>query len=202
MGIILENLIQKAGNTVRHWWLILLSGILSVIAGIIVFCNPVESYISLSIFFGIVILLTGIIKIVTIITSRNYFLMRNYSVIGGIFDLLTGIFLLVYPQMTLVILPLVLGIWMLYHGVMIVSLGGDMRAFEVPGHIWTTTGGIILMILSILIIINPLHIGTASVVLLTGTGLVCFGIILSLIALKLRKIHKYFKYEDVEEVSE
>lgn len=202
MGIILEKIIRKAGNVVKHWWLILLSGILSIIAGIIVFCNPVESYISLSIFFGILALVTGIVKIVTAITSRNYFLMRSYSVTGGIFDLLVGLFLLIYPQMTLVILPVVLGIWMLYHSIMIISLGGDMRSFEVPGSSWTTAGGIILMILSILIIVNPLQIGTASVVLLTGAGLVCFGIMLSLISLKLRKIHKYFKYEDVEEVSE
>ena len=44
----LNRMADKASRTVRHWWLYLITGILSIIAGIVVFCNPIESYLTLS----------------------------------------------------------------------------------------------------------------------------------------------------------
>ena len=56
----LNRMADKASRTVRHWWLYLITGILSIIAGIVVFCNPIESYLTLSIMFGILDLLIGL----------------------------------------------------------------------------------------------------------------------------------------------
>ena len=43
----MENLFNrvadKASKTIRHWWLFMITGILSIIAGIVVFCKPIES---------------------------------------------------------------------------------------------------------------------------------------------------------------
>ena len=53
MESFLNRMAEKASKTVRHWWLYLLTGILSIIAGIVVFCYPIESYLTLSIMFGV-----------------------------------------------------------------------------------------------------------------------------------------------------
>ena len=37
MESFLNRMAEKASKTVRHWWLYLLTGILSIIAGIVVF---------------------------------------------------------------------------------------------------------------------------------------------------------------------
>ena len=47
-----NEIVGRAGKIVRRWWLGLVLGVLLVVAGIVVFCNPVESYMALSVMFG------------------------------------------------------------------------------------------------------------------------------------------------------
>ncbi|MGM9805997.1 MAG: HdeD family acid-resistance protein [Candidatus Aphodosoma sp.] len=192
----LKRTAEKAGKIIRHWWLILITGILSIGVGIAVFVNPVESYLTLSILFGIMMLVSGIAELAVSVTSRNYFTTRTYNIIGGILDILLGIFLCAYPQVTLIILPIVLGIWLLYHSFMVIGFGSDMDAFRIPGSGWTIAGGIVLLVLSILILVKPFSIGTTAVVSLTGAAFIVFGIMGIAVSLRLRKIHKLFKYDD------
>ena len=141
MESFLNRMAEKASKTVRHWWLYLLTGILSIIAGIVVFCNPIESYLTLSIMFGVLMLVSGIVELVVSSTSRSYFTTRSYSIVGGILDLLMGLFLCCYPRVTLVVLPVVLGVWMMFHSFMIIGLGSDMDSFRIRGSGWVIAGG-------------------------------------------------------------
>ena len=47
----------------KKWWMILLQGILMVILGIFIFKNPAEVLAGISLWFGIIILITGVIGI-------------------------------------------------------------------------------------------------------------------------------------------
>ena len=149
MENLFNRMADKASRTVRHWWLYLITGILSIIAGIVVFCNPIESYLTLSIMFGILMLISGIVELVVSSTSRNYFTTRSYSIVGGILDLLIGLFLCCYPRITMVVLPVILGVWMMFHSFMIIGLGSDMDSFRVRGSGWVIAGGVILLLLSL-----------------------------------------------------
>ncbi|MBO8482966.1 MAG: DUF308 domain-containing protein [Bacteroidetes bacterium] len=193
METLAQKIISKAGRAVRHWWLGLIAGILLVAGGIAVFCNPVESYLTLSIMFGILMLVTGIVELVVACTSRNYFALRGYSVAGGILDLLLGILLCIYPQMTLVLLPIMLGVYMLYHSFMLIGFGGDLQALGVPGTGWAVTAGILLLLLSIFVLINPFSFGIGAVIVLTGVSLIVMGISFTAASLRLRNIHSYFR---------
>ena len=64
MNNLFDKVAERAGKTIRHWWLYLLTGILSIAAGIIVFCNPLESYLTLSLMFGVLMLISGIVELV------------------------------------------------------------------------------------------------------------------------------------------
>ena len=209
MESFLNRMAEKASKTVRHWWLYLLTGILSIIAGIVVFCNPIESYLTLSIMFGVLMLVSGIVELVVSSTSRSYFTTRSYSIVGGILDLLMGLFLCCYPRVTLVVLPVVLGVWMMFHSFMIIGLGSDMDSFRVRGSGWVIAGGVVLLLLSLGITFFPLTLslgitffpltlGTASVVILTGCALIVFGIMLIALSIRLRRIHEHFRFHDAE----
>lgn len=189
---------EKAGKTIRHWWMYLFIGILSIIAGIIVFSRPAESYLTLSVMFGVLMLVTGIVELTVSITSNNYFMTRSYRIIGGILDLLIGLFLCFYPGVTLVVLPVILGIWMMFHSFMIIGFGSDMDSMRVKGSGWTVALGVIMLILSLAIVMCPFTIGTASVVVLTGCAFIVFGIILIILSIKLRRIHEHFRFHDAE----
>ena len=198
MESLFNRMAEKASKTVRHWWLYMLTGILSIIAGIVVFCNPIESYLTLSIMFGILMLISGIVELVVSATSRNYFTTRGYSIVNGILNLILGIFLCCYPRVTMLALPVILGVWMLLNSFTIIGLGSDMDSFRVRGSGWVIAGGVILLLLSLGITFFPLTLGTASVVILTGCAFIFFGALLIALSIRLRRIHEHFRFHDAE----
>ncbi|MBQ8573715.1 MAG: DUF308 domain-containing protein [Bacteroidales bacterium] len=192
-----ENLTKQAGRAVRHWWLMMIAGVLCVAAGIAVFAFPLESYVTLSILFGVLMLVVGAAKLIAASTSGNFFMMRGYVIVGGVLDLLLGILLCVWPGVTLMLLPIMMGFWMLYNSFVLIGLSGDFETFGVPGAGWVTGSGILLLILSIIVLVNPLGAGIATVVVLAGVGLIVFGFILCVLGIKLKDIHRNFDAEYV-----
>ncbi len=190
-----ENLIDRAARAIRHWWLLMLAGVLSVALGIAVFVFPLESYVTLSILFGILILISGAAQLIIAATSGNYLMMRGYIIVGGIIDLLLGIFLCIYPAVSLFTLPIMMGICLLYHSFMIISFGGDIETFRLHGGAWIICGGVLLLILSILVLVNPLSVGIDTVIVIAGLGLLMLGVMMCAIALKLKNLHTRIERE-------
>lgn len=190
-----EHLVRRASRVVKMWWLLAIAGILCILAGIAVFVFPIQSYVALSIIFGVLVLLVGAAQLVIASSSNNYLAMKGYWVVGGVLDILLGIFLCIYPNVTLMLLPVMMGIWMMYHSFMILAFGGDLENFSIKGSGGTIFGGILLLILSIMVLINPFGAGVATILVLTGVGLMVFGFILCWLATKLRTIHKDMEFD-------
>ena len=123
-------------------------------------------------------------------SSGNYLAMRGYVIVGGVLDLILGIFLCIYPYVTLMVLPIMMGIWMMYHSFIIIAFGGDMETFKLGGSGLVIAGGIVLLLLSILVLVNPLGAGVATVVVIAGVGLLVFGGLLCALSLKMKDIDK------------
>ena len=190
-----ENLTNRVGRAVQHWWLMMLAGIICFALGIAVFAFPLASYVTLSILTGVMMLVVGAAQLIIASTSGNYLAMRGYMLVGGVIDLLLGFFLCVYPGMTVAILPIMLGIWLMYHSFMMISFGGDLDTFRVKGSGWTVFGGVILLILSFIVLMNPFSAGVAAVVVIAGVGLLVFGFLLCWMSLIFRDIHN--NYENI-----
>ena len=190
-----ENLANRAGRAVQHWWLMMLAGILCLALGIAVFVFPFESYVALSILTGVVMLILGAAQLIVASTSGNYLTMRGYMLVGGLIDLLLGLLLCVYPGVTMALMPVMLGIWMMHHSFMIIAFGGDLETFRVKGSFWTVIGGVVLLALSLIVLVNPFSAGVAAVVVLAGIGLLVFGLLLCWMSMILKDIHKNYEKE-------
>ena len=190
-----EYLVRKASRVVKFWWLLTIAGILCILAGIAVFVFPIQSYVALSIIFGVLVLLVGAAQLIIASSSSNFLAMKGYWVVGGVLDILLGIFLCVYPNVTLMLLPVMMGIWMMYHSFMTLAFGGDLENFSIPGSGGAIFGGILLLILSIMVLINPFGAGVATILVLTGVGLIVFGSLLCWLSMKLRTIHKDMDFD-------
>jgi uncharacterized membrane protein HdeD (DUF308 family) len=190
-----EHLVRKASRVVKMWWLLAIAGILCILAGIAVFVFPIQSYVALSIIFGVLVLLVGAAQLVIASSSNNYLAMKGYWVVGGVLDILLGIFLCIYPNVTLMLLPVMMGIWMMYHSFMILAFGSDLENFSISGSGGTIFGGILLLILSVMVLINPFGAGVATILVLTGVGLMVFGCLLCWLSMKLRTIHKDMEFD-------
>ena len=184
-----ENLVRRASRIVKHRWLLLIAGLLCILAGIIVFVFPVQSYVALSIMFGVLILLVGAAQLIVAYSSGNYLAMKGYWIVGGVMALILGILLCIYPNVTLILLPVMLGIWMMYHSFMILAFGGDMENFNIRGSGMTIFGGGLLLILSVMVLLNPFGAGVATVLFVAGVGLIVFGALLCQLAMRLKTIH-------------
>ena len=92
-----ENLTKGAARAIKHWWLLAVAGILCILLGIVVFAFPLQSYVTLAILFGVLLLIVGAAKLISASTSANFFMMRGYVIVSGVLDLLIGIFLCIYP---------------------------------------------------------------------------------------------------------
>lgn len=190
-----ENLTKRAGRAVRHWWLMTIAGVLGIAAGIAVFAFPLESYVTLSILFGVLMLVVGAAKLIAASTSGNYFMMRGYVITGGVLDLLLGLFLCINPGVTLIFLPIMMGFWMMYNSFILIGFAGDMDTFGIRGTGWIMGGAILLLILSVLVLINPFGAGVATVVVLAGVGLIVFGLLLCSLSMTLKEVHTAFESE-------
>jgi uncharacterized membrane protein HdeD (DUF308 family) len=190
-----ENLTNKVARAVKHWWLMLIAGLLCLVMGIVVFVFPLESYVTLAILFGVMMMAVGAIQLIIASTSANYLTMRGYVVVGGVLDLMLGIFLCIYPGVTLVALPLMLGVWMLYNSFIIIAFGGDMETFRLGGSGLVVAGGVLLLLLSVLVLLNPIRAGIPTVIIIAGIGLLVFGCLLCMLSLKLKHIDKEIEME-------
>lgn len=190
-----DNLTKRAGRAVRHWWLLTIAGLLGVAAGIAVFAFPLESYVTLSILFGVLMLVTGAARLIAASVSGNYFMMRGYVIAGGIVDLLLGIFLCVFPGVSLMLLPIMMGFWLLYNSFIMIGLASDFDTFGVPGAGWITGGAVVLLVLSIIVLVNPFGAGIATVIVLAGSGLIVFGLLTCMLSMKLKDVHRSFESE-------
>ena len=190
-----ENLTSKVARTVKHWWLMLIAGLLCLVMGIVVFVFPLQSYVALAILFGVLMLSVGAIKLIMASISANYLMTRGYFVVGGVLDLILGIFLCIYPGVTLVALPIMLGVWMMYNSFIIISFGGDMETFRLGGSGLVIVGGVILLLLSAIVLLNPFSAGMATVIILAGISLLVLGCLLSMLSLKLKYIDREIEME-------
>ena len=173
----------------------MLAGILCFALGIAVFVFPLQSYVTLSILAGILMLLVGAAQLIIASTSGNYLAMRGYMLVGGVIDLILGLLLCVYPGVTLVVLPFMMGLWLMYHSFILISFGGDMDTFKVSGSASMIILGILILMLSIFVLLNPFSAGVVTVLVVAGVGLILLGVTFCILAAKLRDLKKDFAVE-------
>lgn len=187
----LSSWIEKSKQAIKHWWLFLLMGIALLVLGIVVFMHPAESYLSLSIVFGMVILLSGIFEIILASTNKHFITGRGWMLAGGIIETLLGLILACNVALSALTMPIFLGFWLMFRAFTTIGWGGDMYTLRIPGAVWTIISGVLLMLLSLWTLLQPLAFGTSMVVVWVGISLLFAGMSAILFSLQLKNIHKY-----------
>ncbi len=185
----MSTALEQISGAIRNWWILLIFGILFVLAGFWVFRTPAESYVALSMLFAFTFLLSGIGNLIFALSNRDTLEGWGWQLAGGILELLLGIALFSRPAVTMVVLPLFFGFWLMFRGILTIAFSLELRKHEVPNWGWMLTLGIVLAILSFIVLINPLY-GASMLVTLTGISLLMIGITNILISLRLRRVKR------------
>jgi len=151
------------------WWLLVLVGLASVIAGVILVAKPSNSLATLAVVFGIFLLVDGIAELIKSVGRgvQN----RALRAIIGVLGVIVGIALIRHPLHGVAAIGIVIGIWLVAAGVVRLVL-----AISVGQHLLPGIGIALLEIIAgIVIVANP-HIGYATLAILTGIWLILNGI--------------------------
>lgn len=176
---------------ITRWWLAILLGLFFFIMGIVVFFKPGDSYMALSVIFGIMVILSGIYEIYLGSNSRIQS-GRGWLIAAGIVEVLLGTLLWSIPAMLFSVLPFVLGFWLMFRGFTAIGIASDMQDYGVRGAGWTMAIAILVIICAFFVLFNPI-IGVGLAVFWLGASLILAGIDMMVHGAHLHRLQKQLR---------
>ena len=152
----MTNVISKLKGSVKNWWVFLIVGILLIIGSIWIFRTPISSFINLAMIFSALILASGVFSIIFAFTNKEDIDNWGLYLVGGILDVLVGIILLSYPGITIVVLSLFIGFWLLFRGFNTISTALKLKKEGATDWGWILVFGILVTIFAFMSIVHPL----------------------------------------------
>jgi uncharacterized membrane protein HdeD (DUF308 family) len=180
------TVVSTAIGAIKNWWWFIVKGILFIIAGVAVLSKPVEGYAGLSILFSVVILAIGISQLIFSFSNRQLLPGWGWTFVSGIIDIAIGLYLVMFPAITMATLPYFVGFWLLFRSFYIMGASFDLNSLQIPGWGWLFGGGLLLMILSSLILYYPLA-GAVGIVSVSGAAFLMGGILSIAMGFKLKQ---------------
>lgn len=182
-----ENL-HAADYAAQYWWLMFCAGILFLGLGIWILASPVASYLSLSLLFAFGMIFSGLFELIFSIGNRKRLHGWGWTMTGGLIDVFLGVYLLNIPLLTMVVMPVIIGLWMLFRGFMAIGSSIELRAYGVLDWLWLLFTGILIVVLSLLIIGHPLF-AAVNIVIWTAFAFILCGIFRIFLSLQLKKFN-------------
>lgn len=187
------NYNERYEHLIGHWWLSLIIGLMAIVLGFIVLANPIASYLSIAIWLGIMVFISGAVGLWQGLTSDNHFVRRGWVIVASIADLFIGAALMMNMLLSASLLPLLLGVWMLYRGMTMFMQGVDLRNYRVSDAGWVIFGSTLLIAISIAILLLPVSVGAGAVVIVVSVGFILYGLTMISLSFKLREVHRRAK---------
>lgn len=121
-------------RTHQDWWLMLIWGMVSILAGIMIFFVPGITWLVLITFMAIWSLVSGILQIIAAIRLRKSIRGEGWMIVAGMLSVLVGIILFVNPVQGGIALTWVIGVYAALFGVMNIALAFRLRRFAASGN--------------------------------------------------------------------
>ena len=160
-----------------YGWFELIIGIMLVVLGIFTFIRPGSTLTGIVILYGLVAVITGISDLIFYVRTERYTgFGPAVSLISGIFSIMAGVMLLVYPGAGRWVMVLLLPIWFIAHCVSRLSHLNFIRMTAGEIYYWfALIVNIIGIILGIMMIARPM-LSLFSAGYLIGTYLILLGV--------------------------
>lgn len=181
------NDLDQIKRTINNWWIYLILGLLFLGGAFYVFTVPVAIYLTLAIFFAIFMLVDGVGCIALALSNRERMQGWGWQLAVGIITTFIGISLLIHPSLSMTLLPIFVGFWILLKGSFIIGASLDLRANNAKNWGFILVLGILNAFLGVAMVINPVF-GASVILILTAISLLMLGISMTSISLWLRRV--------------
>jgi uncharacterized membrane protein HdeD (DUF308 family) len=167
----------------------LIIGIILIAAGIYVFTVPLETYLTLSVLFSISFIVIGLLDIFFSIPNHKTLQGWGWYLVGGFLSLAGGIILSIYPGISIVILPFVVGFTLLFLSFLLLGYSFEMKSLGILNWGNAAILSVLGTIFSFMLVVSPLMSGI-SLVVITGISFIITGVSSIVLSFNLRKVKK------------
>lgn len=185
----METIYDEISHSVKNWWASLLLGIIYVIVAFCLMFAPLSSYVALSIIFSISLLVSGILEIIFALTNRQRVPSWGWYLAGGIIDLILGIYLVIYPLVSMEVIPFIIAFWLMFRGFSAAGYSLDLKRYGTRDWGWYMAFGILAIICAFIILWQP-AIGALYAVYMIAFTFLIIGIFRIMLAFELKNLHK------------
>jgi uncharacterized membrane protein HdeD (DUF308 family) len=166
----------------RTWWIVLLNGLLSVVAGTLVFSIDWDLE-SLAVFIGALLVLQGIATAAEAGVTPT---MRRSNVVAGILSTAVGVAVIAWPGPGLLAVAVVLGAWLIVMGTVTMAAALATRKVLPYWWLWLLVG-LTEIPLGVLALANPG--GTlAAIVTVAGIWAVAVGVMRIVLSFEIKRL--------------
>ncbi len=157
-----------------NWKGLVLRGVLAVILGLIMVLLPGPTLIAVTVLIGIFVLMLGLIGLAMFLSLRGK---GNgiFLLIEGVLGIAFGVVTIIWPNITALLLILLLGVWFLIEGLVQVYAGLAMPSKAAVRALFTVSG-IFSIVVGLIFILAPGD-GAIALIWLIGVFVIIYGIL-------------------------
>jgi uncharacterized membrane protein HdeD (DUF308 family) len=170
----------------RHWWILLLRGLLGIAFGVLCFAMPGMALATLILLFGAYAFADGLLMLIAAIRGWKYREDRWLLLLIGLLGVGAGVLTVSAPGVTAVALLIYMAVWVLTTGVLQIVAAVRLRK-EISGEIWMALSGIAAIIFAVLLLWHPLA-GALSLLWMIGVFSIVIGTLMIALGFEVRSL--------------
>ncbi|AIV35488.1 HdeD family acid-resistance protein [Streptomyces sp. R1] len=165
------------------WQTVLLTGVASLVLGVLVLVWPGASLLAAGVLFGLYLVISGVLQLAAAFGTHRRTSLRVLAFISGAVSILLGLFCFRGPLQSVLLLALWIGIGWLFRGV--TQTVAAVHDPAMPARGWHVFLGVVTVVAGIVLIDSPVESATV-LMLVGGWWLVAVGVVEIVTSLRLR----------------
>lgn len=171
----------------RAWPVLMLRGGLAIVFGVLTVVWPHVTLLALALVFGVYAVVDGVSALFSAFRGGDAMHVAAY-VLTGVLGLIAGVIALAWPAITVFVLATLIGLWALVTGVAEVVAAIRLRK-QIRGEAFLIVAGLVSALAGVLVFFHPFA-GAVGIAILIGMYALIYGIVLVLLAFRMRSLSK------------
>src|ERR687890_1931301 len=170
----------------RNWWMLALRGLAAIVFGVLAFVWPDITLFVLVLLFGAYMLVDGIFAIVAAVRAAGREARWWLLLIEGVLGVLAGLVAALWPGLTALALLYFIAAWAIVSGIFEI-VGAIRLRREIEGEWALGLSGALSVLFGVLLVAVGPGVGLLSLVWLIGAYALAFGVLLLVLAFRVRR---------------
>lgn len=151
----MEDFLKKTG------WTSIITSVVTAIIGIVIIGNPMVTMKIVAYVLGSLFIAFGVIKLINYFVAKGAYDFYNYEMIYGILAIIIGIVTIAYSNTIATIFRMIIGVWILYSGIMRFGLVLKLKTLEIKEWKYALIIAVLILICGVYVLVKAETIGIA-----------------------------------------